>query len=391
MAIWTKKPFRYVLVGLVSGSAARPYEVVVTEDTRDGRRFISCNCMSWTRGRRNKGLKNYQRSCKHTVNFTVDSPEIDFDGPLPAHIPPEVKDPTGRIGFVKPMLPARWRGKYETEVYDNPDWVATVKMDGHRCLVVKQPYGKVEFFSRGGKRMMSVEPAFQDLQLSKGIMLDTELCVRDVGICSCSRKNRKAGFDTVAHFRAEHSSALKIVVLDVLYVNGLEVMGQQLSERIDMAANIVDKINDPRVEMVEAKPANTLTADWLRELVERGEEGCVFKRKSGPYLPGIRSSEQWLKWKPPQIPEIDVAVVGVLPPTQKTPGYRLAYGYSNGVQVGVLPDIRGTLEEMEQHVGRVAVCRANEILPSGALLYPRFEHWHPSKMPCECIRSVQEA
>lgn len=102
MASWTKRPFKYSLIGLEQGSAAKPYEIVRTKDLRTGQEWVSCNCPSYIRGRRNKGLQPWVRSCKHTQRgYTVNSPEIDFPGkeytdlegaPLfTVAIPPELK------------------------------------------------------------------------------------------------------------------------------------------------------------------------------------------------------------------------------------------------------------------------------------------------------------
>lgn len=55
MAKWSKKPYRYTLIGLEYGSKPEPYRLVITEDTRNGRRWVSCNCPSFTRGRQNIG------------------------------------------------------------------------------------------------------------------------------------------------------------------------------------------------------------------------------------------------------------------------------------------------------------------------------------------------
>ena len=387
MATWMKKPFRYVLVGLEQGSAAKPYEIVVSKDLRDGRQWVSCDCPSYIRGRQNKNKRNWERSCKHTQRgYTVDSPEIEFVGEAAATWIDEPEE-GGRIPFQKPQLPARWQDKYEAEVYDNPDWVATVKMDGHRALVVRQPYGKVEFFSRGGKRMMSVEPAFQDLALSVGTMIDCELTVDSLSACDCpDREGQREAFESVAHFRSEHPEALGLVVLDVLFVDGESVMHLPYCNRRLLASATVLAAADPRVEMVETKPKAVLTEDWLVEINERGAEGVVFWNKNEPYRPGIRSSTAMLKKKWGRVIDQDVVVVAVLPPTEKTPGHRLAYGYAPDLkQVGIVPGILGDPEELEQYVGQVVELKAHEILPSGALLYPEFSRWR-EKPANECLR-----
>lgn len=384
MATWVKKPFRYVLIGLHQGSAAKPYEIVVTTDTRDDRKWVSCNCPSYIRGSKNRGLQNWERSCKHTVNYTVEDLEIDFDGGPPAQPKPVWKQ-EGRIGFVKPMLPAKWEDHYAPTIFDNLKWFGTVKVDGHRCEVVKQPYGSVEMFSRGGKRMLSVEKAFQDLPLSVGTMLDCELVVGDLSACDCeSRGDQRAAFEAVAHFRSEHPDALHLVVLDVLFSTGLNVMGEQYWFRWDQASAIVKALHDDRVKMVETKPLHTRTAVWLAELVSRGKEGAVFWNIDASYSPGIRSSSVMLKWKPGRTETQDVVVVGILPPTEKGTLHRLAYGYADGKQVGVVPGVQGTPEELEQHVGEVVELSCHEVLPSGALLYPEFVRWRPDKTKEEC-------
>lgn len=79
MATWMKQPFQYTLIGLEQGSAAKPYEIVRTLDPRSGRKWVSCNCLAYTRGKQNRGLEQWERTCKHIQRgYSVDSPEIDF-------------------------------------------------------------------------------------------------------------------------------------------------------------------------------------------------------------------------------------------------------------------------------------------------------------------------
>ncbi len=387
MAVWKKKPFEFKLVGLEQGSAAKPYEVVVSKDLRDGRRFVSCNCMSWTRGKHNKGLQSWQRTCKHTQRgYTVDSPEIDFAGEVAATWIDEPEE-GGRIPFQKPMLPARFEKGRDEKILNDPDWIPTVKMDGHRALVVRQPYGKVEFFSRGGKRMMSVEPAFQDLVLSIGTMIDCELVVADLSVCNCpDRDGQRKAFESVAHFRSEHPEALRLVVLDVLFVDGESVMGVPYWQRRVAVADILAKLADERVSRVESKPVIMSTEDWLVSIRSHGAEGAVFWNHNSPYRPGIRSSADMIKKKWGRVIDMDVVVVAVLPPTEKTPGHRLAYGYADGKQVGIVPGILGDPEKLKQYVGQVVELKAHEVLPSGALLYPELVRFRDDKTAEECER-----
>ena len=437
MATWEKKPFRYVLVGLEQGSAAKPYEIVLCQDLRDNRRWVSCNCPSFTRGRQNKGLQQWERTCKHTQRgYTVDSPEIDFEvkntvgaarekqvpivlsqrsrtvgigalvyegigmtiaepligsggharGPVLAEWVDEPEE-GGRIPFQKPMLPARFEEGRDEKILNDPDWVATVKMDGHRALMVRQPYGKVEFFSRGGKRMMSVEPAFQDLGLAVGNMLDSELCVADINACKCpDRDSQREAFESVAHFRSEHPEALKLVVLDVLFISGANITVEPYWWRRVKASDIVRHLRDDRVEMVETKPNDISTEDWLMEINERGAEGVVFWNRNSPYRPGIRSSGDMIK-KKWDLQTYDVVLLGTLPPSEKMdPTHRrMSYGWADGKVIGVAP-ISGPAKEMEALVGQVIEVEANALLPSGCLLYPRYVRNRPDKIPVECER-----
>ena len=387
MAVWKKKPFEFKLVGLEQGSAAKPYEIVVTTDLRDARKWVSCNCPSYVRGRQNKGLQQWERSCKHTQRgYTVDSPEIDFAGEVAATWIDEPEEGE-RIPFQKPMLPARFEEPRDVKILNDPDWVPTVKMDGHRCLVVKQFYGKVEMFSRGGRRMMSVEPAFQNLQLSKGTMLDTELVVDDLSACSClGRDGQREAFESVAHFRSEHPEALHLAVLDVLFMEGKSVMNEPYEGRRIAASIIVREMFDNRVEMIETKPDGVSTEDWLVVINERGAEGVVFWNRNSPYRPGIRSSGDMIK-KKWNLETYDVVLLGTLPPSEKMdPTHRrMSYGWADGKAVGVAP-ISGPAEEMEALVGQVIEVEANALLPSGCLLYPRFVRMRPDKAAEECKR-----
>jgi|GEM_PF-4964884 len=383
MTTWTKKPFRYVLVGLIQGSASRPYEIVITEDTRDNRRWVSCNCPSYVRGRQNKNMQNFQRSCKHTIKYTLDDPEIDFSSPESQPVIEPVKEGE-RIPFVKPQLPARFEEGRDEKILNDANWIPTVKMDGHRALVVRQPYGTVEIFSRAGKRMTEVESVFQDLKLPVGTMLDTELCVGKE-ICQCDRANREGGgWDVVAHYRSSHPESLRLIVLDVLFIGGLSVMGWQYWERRGTAVDIVAEMNDSKVEMVETKPGNISTEEWLVALRQNNAEGVVFWNRNSLYRPGIRSSADMIKMKW-ELLSADIVIVAVLSPTEKMDQdmRRLGYGWADGVMVGIAP-LTVSKEEAAGCVGKVMEVEANAILPSTALLYPRFKAWRDDKISGEC-------
>jgi len=112
----------------------------------------------------------------------------------------------------------------------------------------------------------------------------------------------------------------------------------------------------------------------------------VVKGVCHTYYESGKRTVRWLKRKW-ALETYDIVVLRVLPPSEKmNPTHRrLAYGWADGVEVGVAP-LSGPAEEMERLVGHVMEVRANAVMPSGALLYPRYVRMRPDKSPSECER-----
>lgn len=154
MASWKKAPFKYTLIGLEPGSAKKPYEVVITTDSRDGRQWVSCNCRGYI-------FSKEPKACRHTKKgkYTVNSPEIDFPGEA---VPEKeaVRKATERQGGAqasKPVAEGQWSYsdlmrpggscKVDSPEMTSAEWVGEEKYDGISGYLAFDNEGRMSAFS----------------------------------------------------------------------------------------------------------------------------------------------------------------------------------------------------------------------------------------------------
>jgi hypothetical protein len=140
MASWKKAPFRYTLIGLEQGSAKKPYEVVITTDTRDGSQWVSCNCPAYR-------FSGEKRSCKHIERggYHIEMPEIDFPGEA---VPEKeaVRKAEGKWSYGDLMKPGG-SCKADGPEMTSPEWVGEEKYDGISGYLAFDAEGRMSAFS----------------------------------------------------------------------------------------------------------------------------------------------------------------------------------------------------------------------------------------------------
>jgi bifunctional non-homologous end joining protein LigD len=166
---------------------------------------------------------------------------------------------------------------------DRPDWVIERKLDGLRCLAVRDG-DHVELWSRNRnsftERFLHVADALRGLPQQR-FTLDGELVAHD-------------GRDFVGFGQLQqHGSALRVVycVFDVLRLGDRNTTGLSLPDRKELLARRVTEGPDIQLVRELAGPPSELLDAACRD----GWEGLVAKRSAATYTGG--RSPDWVKLK----------------------------------------------------------------------------------------------
>jgi DNA ligase D-like protein (predicted ligase) len=179
-----------------------------------------------------------------------------------------------RPGFVVPM-----KAVLTAQRPAGPDWVFERKLDGIRCLAVKDG-GRTRLYSRNelslNDRYAPLAAAL-DADPADGFVVDGE-AVAFVG----GRDRFGGGGD---------GGELFYYVFDVLYANGADVRAMPLEARRAVLDGLLRRRDPLRVTEQMTGDGAALLADACRE----GWEGLIAKRLGTPYV--STRSRDWLKLK----------------------------------------------------------------------------------------------
>ena len=289
--------------------------------------------------------------------------------------------------------------------FSSPDYVFEVKWDGLRCLLFRDPQGRVHLQDRGLNDLTAIVPEVTAAasRVPPGSVIDGELVATDAdGRPDYNRlRQRLTGG---AAMREEIPVAY--LAFDALYLEEKPVVRQTVTRRrarlqkaVEPGGHIFvpDHIDEDGVELFEA-------------CLERGLEGVVAKHKQSQYVPGQRSPF-WLKVK--AVKSDDFVVIGW---TGHEPFDALVVGYhedgrllpcgtvGGGWEDEVAAAIRTAMAElasptsflepppvMERPVNwcrpeLVVSIRYSEWSPDGTLRFPIFNGLRPEVHPAEAVR-----
>lgn len=226
----------------------------------------------------------------HRMRLQGDAPSAQ---PLPA--PRTAEDRPA----VRPMLAAAGGVPDPDE-----DWAVEMKWDGVRALA-RVAGGRVVLTSRND---LDLTPTYPELQALTGMVhadravLDGEVVALDErGRPSFSRLQRRMGLTRTSDVEAARRSVgVRLLLFDVLEVDGHDVAGAPWRERRDLLERLVEAsgpVDLPPVLAVERGDAlRDAVDDAMRTSRTLGLEGVVLKRAASRYRTGARSQE-WLKRK----------------------------------------------------------------------------------------------
>jgi bifunctional non-homologous end joining protein LigD len=186
-----------------------------------------------------------------------------------------------RPGDVAPMWPMP-----RDDPFDSPDWLFEPTWGGHRALAFVSPGasqgdGDVRVVDPRGVDVALVLPELAGLAVrvaAGSAVLDGELVVADM-------RGRADDEALRARLSGRPGRPVAFLVFDLLHLDGKWLLGQPLDKR--RAA--LRRVLRPGDEVVMV-PAITGEGVALHAAVSaQGIAGVLARRRSGPYLPGVRS------------------------------------------------------------------------------------------------------
>ena len=169
--------------------------------------------------------------------------------------------------------------------FSDPDWIFERKLDGIRCLAIRDASG-VQLMSRTGRRMNAEYSGLVEAlerEPSKDFVADGEIVAFQNGITSFSRLQRR-GRERVPVF---------LYLFDLPYHEREDLRPRPLRERKARLQRALEFVGGP----VRFTPHRNGEhgEELYREACEKGLEGVIAKRANSPYRSG--RSRDWLKLK----------------------------------------------------------------------------------------------
>lgn len=201
--------------------------------------------------------------------------------------PDRDREPPG-FGPLDPMLATPFPDEKSLGDLPESDWFAERKFDGTRLLLEKFD-GEVELYTRRAvERSDTVQAAAQEAidRFPDGVILDCEYTFIDP-----SGTSQFIPIHATSRIEARDVTGY-LYIFDILAEDGEWCLDDPLSARKDRLAEVVSA--GDVIKTVEPREGGFQT--FFDELVQRGEEGIMIKRRESPYYPGTRS-RHWQKVK----------------------------------------------------------------------------------------------
>ncbi|MEX0671996.1 MAG: ATP-dependent DNA ligase [Candidatus Babeliales bacterium] len=183
--------------------------------------------------------------------------------------------------------------------------IAQPKIDGFRLQIHVDTTGsipKVEFFSRN---LIDMSAMFPELKHAfEKFPAKTFICEGEAIVYHPETKTYLPFQETVKRKRKHNIDAvkeelpLKVILFDLLYLNGKSMLDESHVSRRQALEKVMEKFNDPQVELIEEKVFNDPVKlhTYFLECIDAGLEGLVVKKPDAIYRPGKRDFN-WIKLK----------------------------------------------------------------------------------------------
>lgn len=204
---------------------------------------------------------------------------------------------------ISPML------LYETQPFDDKDYIYELKLDGIRCLAYIDAKS-VNLRNKRNKDVTAIYPELAEMNkcVKKRVILDGELVVLDKDgkpdFYALQRRSLMA--DSFKIGLSARNAPVQFVAYDIIYFDGQDLTDKPLTERKAILSKAVKEGYNLSVSRyIEEMGTAFFEIAKAQEL-----EGIVAKRKGGLYHTGKRTRD-WLKIKVMQ--DEDLLVLGYQP------------------------------------------------------------------------------
>ncbi len=238
------------------------------------------------------------------------------------------------------------------ERFWEPGWVFERKLDGQRCLAVRDDHG-TRLYSRSGREVTVAFPEIAEAleeQAATSFVIDGEVVAFEGSRTSFSRLQPRIHLGSAEQARRT-GIAVYFYVFDVLEIDGEDVRAEPLLERKRRLRGLLSWAGPVRSTPHRVSGSE----EWFAEICRKGWEGLIAKQADAPYATG--RTDRWLKFKCEAGQEL--VIVGWTEPT----GSRVAIGalllgyhdgeelvYAGKVGTGfsesVLRDLHGRLSKL---------------------------------------------
>lgn len=171
------------------------------------------------------------------------------------------------------------------ELPEGDDWLYEVKLDGYRALILKQG-DRVQLRSRNDKDLTRAYPSIA----AAAARLRARSAIVDGEVVAVDERGRPS-FQALQNRSAFPRHTVVFYAFDLLHADGSDLTRLPLAER---KTRLGDVVRDSGILLSAALPGSV--ADVIEVVRGAGLEGVVAKRRSSPYVAGVRSSA-WLKLK----------------------------------------------------------------------------------------------
>lgn len=253
-------------------------------------------------------------------------------------------------------------------------FIAEIKWDGWRAIATIDQNTTLE--TRNQNLITSVpyllnelSAIFPDSTVVDGEIIDGEDIVHGWNnvqtICSSQ----------TPHVPTTNSPCLKYVIFDILYYRGKDVRNLSWNQRRDILEECFTSIDNNSNLMISSIYAPQ--KEWYDDIIKKGYEGIVIKRKNSPYVGG--RSGAWNKIKPQTHQNQEAEIIGL--PLEGKGKYEnmvgsIEFKLANGIKghcSGFSDQIRKELtENPEQYMGKIIEISHWGINKNNTLRHPQF-------------------
>ena len=183
---------------------------------------------------------------------------------------------------------------YETEPFDDEDYIFELKLDGIRCIAYIEPKSVV-LQNKRHKDVTDIYPELSDMKkcVKKRVILDGELVVLIDGKPNFyALQKRSLMGDDFKIKLAANKDPVQFVAYDILYFDGEDLTDKPLTERKEILSKAVTEGHGLSISRYIEKNGRAFF-----ELAKQEQlEGIVAKKKDGLYHIGKRTHD-WVKIK----------------------------------------------------------------------------------------------